>query len=74
MKKIITLGILLSLISCVTIPEKHIIEERSSETVQNLPKEKDMMDRKIDCIEKFHKLGKKHVNQLGACKFAFGRE
>ena len=67
MKKILTIGILLTLVSCVTIPEKRIIEER----VNNKRIERDMMDRKMDCIEKFHKLGKKHINQVESCKFAF---
>ena len=66
MKKILTITILLTLLSCVSIPEKRIIETRINKSVS-----KDMMDRKIDCIEKFHSLGKQHIHQLDACKFAF---
>lgn len=70
MKKLLTIGILITLVSCVSIPERRIIETR----VDSEPKSLDIRDRKIDCVEKFHKLGKKHGNQLEACKFAFDEQ
>ena len=71
MKKLITIGILLTLVSCVSIPERRIIERH----VDNIPTvEKDLMERKMDCIARFHKLGKKHMNQMSSCKFSFEME
>jgi hypothetical protein len=68
MKKLLTLSILLTLVSCA-IPERRIIQEKRIREIN--PVVKDVRDRKMNCMERFHKLGKIHVNQLGTCKFAF---
>lgn len=73
MKTITTIVIMLGLASCVTMPERHVIKEKYIEKpVKSLPK--DQRDRIMDCVARFHKMGKKHINQMDVCKFAFGRD
>jgi hypothetical protein len=55
------------------MPEKHVITEKYiDKPVRSLPK--DQRDRIMDCVARFHKMGKKHVNQMDVCKFAFERD